>query len=297
MTTLAKSPVVFHEKDHIYELNGVILKGITSTLVKRAYPDTYKDVPEEVLAKAAEKGKIMHQLIELWDDVGIESELTELRSYKKVIHENHLDVLATEYIVSDEEYYATAIDKVMLDENGEVILVDLKHTSTIHYENVALQLSICKRFFEMQNPNIKVKGIYVLWLRDDKYRFERLNVVSDEFIDELIAVDMANSLFDVKAMYGNLPEVFADAERRIAEYEVAAKNAKSEQDMIRAGLLELMEKHNIKCWDGEYIKITRTPQGERVAIDSKRLKEEMPEVYDQYTKKTITKPSLRITLK
>lgn len=297
MKPLVTSPVIFHEREHIYELDGVVLKGITSTLVNRAYPDTYKDIPEDVLEKASEKGKIMHQLIELWDDAGIESELPELQSYKQVIQDNHLDVLATEYIVSDEQHYATAVDKVMLDEAGQVILVDLKHTYTIHYENVALQLSICKRLFERQNPDIKVADIYVLWLRGDKAKFEKLNVVSDEFIDKLIEADLADKPFDVQTMYSDLPARFANVEKQIADYERMVKQAKAEQDKLRAGLLELMEQHNVKSWEGDMVKITRVPASEKESFDSKGFKEKHPELYNEFLKKSTVKASLRITLK
>ena len=82
----------------------------------------------------------MHETIELYDELGIESDLKELANYKNVLKENNLKVLASEYIVSDNEHYATAIDKVMQDADGNIILIDLKRTSVLHTENVSLQL-------------------------------------------------------------------------------------------------------------------------------------------------------------
>lgn len=297
MIELKQSPVVFHESSHTYELDGVILNGITSTLVKRAYPDTYKDIPEEILAAAAERGSNMHRIIENYDEMGLQNDLPELQGYIRIMQENHLDVVATEYIVSDEEHYATAIDKVMLDEQGQLILVDLKNTSTIHYENVALQLSICKRLFEKQNEGLKVRDIYVLWLRDDKAKFERLNPVSDEFIDKLVEADLADAPFDVQSMYSDLPAHFHNVEKQIADYERMMKQAKAEQDKLRAGMLELMEKHNVKSWEGDMVKITRVPASERESFDSKAFKEKHPELYAEFIKKSTVKHSLKITLK
>ena len=40
----------------------------------------------------------------------------------------------------------------MTDEDGGIVLADIKTTYDKHYEKVALQLSIYKRFFERQNP-------------------------------------------------------------------------------------------------------------------------------------------------
>ena len=136
---LNTSKVRFVSETHQYFLGDKELFGITNTLIKRAYPDTYKDVPQHILEQAARNGSLMHETIELYDELGIESDLKELANYKKILKENNLKVLASEYIVSDNEHYATAIDKVMQDADGNIILIDLKRTSVLHTENVSLQ--------------------------------------------------------------------------------------------------------------------------------------------------------------
>lgn len=54
--TLNVPRVTFIEESHQYFIGKKELKGVTGTLIKKAFPDTYKNIPESVLMKAAERG-------------------------------------------------------------------------------------------------------------------------------------------------------------------------------------------------------------------------------------------------
>lgn len=294
---LNTSKVRFVSETHQYYLGDKELFGITNTLIKRAYPDTYKDIPHHILEQAARNGSLMHETIELYDELGIESDLKELSNYKKVLKENNLKVLASEYIVSDNEHYATAIDKVMQDADGNIILIDLKRTSVLHTENVSLQLSICKRFFELLNPHLKVHAIYVLRLRDNLTDFVKLEQVSDEFIDELIEADILDKQFNApQTSKENLPAEFHDMELEIARIESLLKEYKKKQEELKSGLLAVMEEHNVKSWTGKKVKITRSLPTTKSSFDSKRFAEEHPELYKQYCRESSVSGGLRITI-
>ena len=300
---LKVSPVTFNSDTHQYFLGDKELYGITSTLIKKAYPDTYRKPDrytdeewQEILANAAAKGSNMHETIELHDELGVMSDLPELHSYIRIKQENHLTVLATEYIVSDEKNYATAIDKVMMLPDGGIILVDFKRTYDLHIDNVTLQQSICKRWFEKLNPDLKVAGIYVMWLRDDKSKFISLTPWADEVLDSLIESDIKGTAFDIVKTYGDLPSVFAKVEEEVARLEVAVKAAKSRQEELRKGLYDLMEQNNVKSFTGSRVKLTRVLPTESKTFDSKAFKEDHPDLYEQYCKKAQKAGSLRITL-
>ena len=62
--TLNESKVTFIEESHQYFLGDKELKGVTGTLIKKAFPDTYKNIPEYVLMKAAERGGLIHNTFE-----------------------------------------------------------------------------------------------------------------------------------------------------------------------------------------------------------------------------------------
>lgn len=303
MIELKKSPVEFHSEDHTYRLGDKELKGITSTLVHRAYPNTYarpamytEEEWQNVLAEAAAKGSNMHETIELFDELGVVGNLPELQSYIRIKEQEQLTVLATEYVVSDEKHYATAIDKVMQKPDGGIILVDFKRTSVKHYENVALQLSICKRFFEMQNPELKVSECYLMWLRDDKSEFTPLSVWSEEALDSLIEADLKNEDFDIEKVYGSLPVEFAKVEDEIVILEAQVKAMQARQAELKDGLYSLMEKYNIKSWTGSKVKITRKLPSVQQKFDSAKLKEDDPKLYEKYVKQSKIKGGILITV-
>ena len=301
---LKQSPVLFDSETHTYSLGDKELKGITKTLVHRAFPDTYKKPEnyteeewEAVLNNAAAKGSNMHETIELYDELGVTSNLPELQSYIRIKEENKLSVLATEYVVSDEEHYATAIDKVFLTPDDEIIIVDFKRTSAKHYDNVALQLSICKRFFEMQNPDLKVAGCYLMWLRDDKSEFKKMPVWADEQLDELIKADLADESFDIEKTYGSLPQRVADIQEYLFNLESEVKAKTEELKQIKDGLCRMMLERGIKSFETDMIKMTTVTPKPRETFDTKSFQISHPDLYHKYVKIGESKPSVRITYK
>ena len=301
---LNQSPVIFKSDTHQYFLKKNELQGITQTLIKRAYPDTYKrpdiyteEQWQEILNNAAAKGSVMHETIELHDELGIESDLPELQNYKKVLAENDLEVLASEYVVSDEKHYATAIDKVLMRRSdGGIILVDFKRTFTMHIENVTVQQSICKRWFEKLNPKLKVAAIYVLWMRDDQYKFIELKPWADEALDYLIDCDINDKPFELAKIYGDLPVRFAEVEDEVARLEIDLKAAQERQKTLKQGLYDLMTNNNIKSWTGSRLKLTRVLPTTSETFDTKAFKEEHPDLYKQYVKPSQREGSLKITI-
>ena len=74
-------------------------------------------------------------------------------------------VLASEYIVTDFEHFASPIDKVV-EINNEVCLVDVKTTAALDYEYLSWQLSVYKYLFGLVNPDVKIGGLGAIWIRD-----------------------------------------------------------------------------------------------------------------------------------
>ena len=300
MIELAKSPVVFKEDTHQYFLGDKELYGITSTLIKRAFPDKYKDVDPDVLANAARKGHELHEQIEYHDNFGTmpdEHEDPRIASYEQIKLEYGLKTIANEYTVSDEERYASQIDIVMVNKDNEICLVDTKTTYTLDKLATALQLSIYKRFFERQNPTLKVAHIYVLWLPNKDTtiaELHELEVTSDEYINALIEVDKANK--HISTTYGNLPARLSEVEDEIIKIEQQMKEWKERQDTLKKGLYDLMEQANVKSFRGGKILLTRILPSTTDTLDSKRLKEEQPEIYKKYIKTTQRSGSLKITI-
>ena len=167
---LKYSRVDYDPVSHTYTLDGKQLSGITGVIKDKLFPSYYKDVPEDVLNKAAERGHRIHTAIELFDTCDIPTEdCDELKGYIEEIfsHDFIGRHMASEYVVSDNEQYASAIDKVYADGMGGVILADIKTTYKLDTDYVSWQLSVYAYFFSMLNPGIPVSGAYAIWLRRD----------------------------------------------------------------------------------------------------------------------------------
>lgn len=302
MIELKKSPVLFLEDEHRYFLGDKELRGVTSSLIHRAFPDLYKDVDPEVLAKAAAKGKELHALIEYHDNFGTaDTEHADPRvtSYEQIKRQFGLRTIANEYLVSDEQNYASSIDIVMLNADDEICLVDTKTTYNLNLQTVSLQLSIYKRFFEQQNPDLKVSHIYVLWLPNKDHsiaQFHELSLVSDDVISALIKADLADEAFDVNKLYGTLPVMLQNVEDEIVHIELLAKMYKARYDELKKGLYEVMEQNDIKSFAGSKIKLSRVLPTTTKSFDSARFKAEHPDLYEQYCKDSVRSGSLKITV-
>lgn len=79
---------------------------------------------------------------------------------------------------------------------------------------------------------------------------------------------------------------------------LAEEKIKSIQEDIKAKrelLLELMTKYDVKSIKNDLFTYTRVNESTRITVDSKKLKELYPSIYDEVKKETTVKASLRIT--
>lgn len=297
---LVKSKVRFDEEQHRYFLDGKELNGITGTLIKKAFPDTYKGIPDAVLAKAAERGSVVHQNLELFDtvcnsDINImPSVLPEIKDYNEMLISYGLHHVDSEYLVTDNENFASAIDKVLADNEGNIYLADIKTTAILHYDNVSLQLSIYAKWFEEQNPDLKVKEIVCMWFKNGQSKFQPLPRVSEEQIDELINAYLAD---DADYQYKvEVPEQFSALEQEYRLVTARMDALKIKQDDLKEQMMKMMEANkqkSIKTNIGSYSYVAATT---KKTFDTKLFKDTEPEHYEYYLKDTTTKPSLRIKL-
>ena len=297
---LVKSKVRFDEEHHRYFLGEKELSGITGTLIKKAFPDTYKGIPDAILAKAAERGSVVHQNLELFDticnsDVNImPSVLPEVKDYNEMLISYGLHHVDSEYLVTDNENFASAIDKVLADDEDNIYLADIKTTATLHYDNVSLQLSIYAKWFEEQNPDLKVKEIVCMWFKNGQSKFQPLPRVSDEQIDELInayLTDDADYQYKVE-----VPEQFSALEQEYRLITARIDAMKIVQDDLKEKIMKMMEDNkqkSIKTNIGSYSYVEATT---KKTFDTKLFKETEPDHYEHYLKEVETKPSIRIKL-
>ena len=146
---LAKSKVLFNQEQHTYTLDGKLLQGITGMIGRQLFPDEYSDVPKEVLESAAKRGSFIHETIELVDDLGISNEMQEVKGYIELKELYGLQYEVSEYLVSDNEHFASCIDKVYRESDTEFSLGDIKTTYKLDRDYIRWQkkrdTEICRK--------------------------------------------------------------------------------------------------------------------------------------------------------
>jgi len=294
---LAQSGVVFDKEHHTYHLGEKQLLGVTSTLVHRAYPHKYDGIPEERMKAAAVRGTAIHEKIEAYEADTDYSFSPELLSWVTFMEDKKMQHIASEYLVTDNERYASAIDHVLQDEEGNAILVDVKTNYEPPYDTCALQLSIYRRFFMAMNPDIKVAACVMVWLRGDKSEWKELPVWSEECLDDLFKADAEDKPFEIATTYGDLPTRVADVEAYLAQLDAEVKAKTAEMEAIKAGLCQLMLDNKVKKFTTSRLSLCLVTPKPRKSFDSKTFQKDNPELYEKYVKTSEVKPSVKIVFK
>lgn len=308
---LPECPVVFNSEHHTYHLNDKQLSGVTA-IIKWLFPDTYAGIPESVLMRAADYGTLIHSKCELFDSMGIvPSDVTiaeTVEEYHKLLVKAGLEVAYSEYLVSDNQAIASSIDKVFTDDS----LGDIKTTSQVHEANVTLQLSIYAYLYELQTGR-KANKLYLIWLPKPQYgtpmvkELQRIPSEVCQYVvecyvaggDKLSAVSALVNYLPTENIHKRVKGEIPDGVHVIVDELMMVKQQLDEltarEKELKKQVLEAMQGVGEDTWSNDLIQISRKAAYERESIDTKTLKADHPDLYEQYKK--ITKVSESLTYK
>ena len=290
---LPESPVVFEPEHHTYNLNGKLLSGVTA-IVKWLFPDTYKDIPEDVLMRAADYGTLIHSKCELADSMGIVDDPV-VEQYLRIIKEAGLQVALSEYLVSDEKNIASSIDKVFTDDS----LGDIKTTSKVHWTNVTVQLSIYAYLYELQTGR-KANKLYLIWLPKPQYgtpmvkELERIPSTVCQYVVEVYAEhgDPLNAIAalshyinpETGRVKGEIPDGMQEAVEELMMIKQRLDELTEREKELKKQVLTAMQNAGEDTWSNDLIQFSRKAAYERESIDTKALKADMPDIYAKFKK-------------
>lgn len=288
--------VVFDKECHTYKLNDKKLSGITYSI--NDYLDTpftdIESLPESVqrnIEIAKIYGSNVHDAIEdnyngLLPNLDF---INEVEDFDSILTDLGLKVIASEYIVTDGKRYASGIDNVCVGEDG-IYLTDTKTPKQFKSKYCAIQLSIYKRFFELVNPELKVKGAYVIRInRRGKpiKEAKKVKFVSDDIIDAVLYGGEDKLPCKVEELMNNLASVQAEIKRN----EEIAKE-------FKARLLEEFNAYGLDKLDNDLISITRKEAYTRESFDKEAFNKAHPDIdLGNYQKISHVKESILIKLK
>ena len=283
---LTKSQVVFNPDGHTYMLGDKELSGITSVISRQLFPDKYRGVPGHVLRKAAERGTMVHSICELVDDMGITHDSDEAQGYKVLEEDWGLRYECSEYLVSDNEGYASCIDKVYRENETDFTLGDIKTTYVLDKEYVRWQLSIYAYLFELQNPGCNAVRLIGIWLRGKNHEIVEVGRIPSEVVMDLLECDSEGRQFvnPYSISPVTLPDEYRKMERTIQEIVSQAKYWSDKKKEITDGVMKAMVKAGEYSWKGDTISFTRKKDSIRKDFDKKAFEKDYPDLYKKYLK-------------
>lgn len=267
--------VLFNENPHKYflvsdDFSTTELSGITAIIKKVICPDLYGDVDEAVLMKAAEWGTKCHKICESYDngelelknqdgikyylegkEIGVRDGACELNAYIQLCEENDLMAEASEYLVSDNEHFASCIDKVLRESKDEFSILDFKFTYSYHEEPVMWQTSFYADMLEAQNPGCKVKHLYCCHIKFYYEKDKDGNILLNEDGTAKMKQEPTIGLHELKRVP---TEYLNEAKRCFLEDEEFHNPLKREERQMEISLEDELEWEEVIRLAGEYDK-------------------------------------------
>lgn len=289
--------IEFREDTHEYFLDGRKLISVTQLMRKHGLAPSYDAVPSEVLRAKAERGTLIHKEIEDYikrKEFGFTSELEAFVDY---IKKHDVTPLASEFIVYN-DLVAGTVDMLSEDCLFDLIISDFKTTATLHKEAVSWQLSIYAYLHGNATGNWATKAKAYHFQTDGTLKVVDIPLKPMVEVERLLECERNGEIYtqEVAVSETALAEL-VEVESLIKSIEEQKKVAEAQAQELRAALMQAMEQNGVTSFENENIKVTYVAATTRTAIDSAKLKKELPEIAEQYTKKSNVKASLRITLK
>ena len=305
---LKQCSVIFNEEDHSYFLpeRNIYLSGITGMLERQLFPDTYKGVDENILLQSANYGRTVHESIEDFDMNWSNDGTQEVADYISLISEQGLVHETSEYLITDNENYASMIDKVYRVDDTTFDIGDIKTYGIMtseKREKARWQLSIYAYLFELQNKKAKVRRIFILHIRNKQKKdgsfdhisdFIELKRIPSEIVKELLLADSMGEQFNNPYA---IPEDIKSQESIIRNLIQVKTDAETKLNSIKARILSLMEANDVKSWATDTMRITRKLPTTRNSFSLADFKEAHSDIdIEPYMRTSQVAGSLTITI-
>jgi len=134
----------FDPESYQYLVDGKPVLSV-SQICKLENPEMYQGVDQVTLKRAADKGQGLHEEIENYEKLGIESQSLEFKNYLRIKSRLGFKKEMTESIVLikiDHHVVCAGRFDLLATIQNEHLLIDFKRTREIHKKYVTLQLNL-----------------------------------------------------------------------------------------------------------------------------------------------------------
>lgn len=299
--------VKFNPDNHTYTTeDGRILISVTQLLRKHGITPDFSKVPKEILEAKASRGTMIHKEIEDYISKGEIGFTEEFRYFLEHIFPMFKFIIAETLVYTDQ--YAGTSDIIGVDYNNALWIIDTK-TGQVHKEGVRWQDSLYKKaLLEMLAKGLITIDfdstlpihIAVFDAKEEGSKLEELDEIPAEEVEKLLKCEAEDTPFTANALVSidqHLIEEARELEAAITALESHKKTLDEKYKAIKQQLQEAMHNSGVKNFTTDKISITLKASYQKTTVDSKRLQEKFPEVYEACCKKSTVGESILITLK
>lgn len=296
--------VIFNEENHTYTLGDKTLISVTQLLKKHGLSTDYSGVDAEILERAAHKGSAVHKEIEEYiksGDVGFTSELSD---YIELAKDLHFEADESEFVLpfqdipddeTDKYICAGTADLIGTCNGKEATIIDIKTTQKVDMRSCAWQLSLYERL-----SSAVFSKMYVFHLGKKSKAIPIKRIPATE-IDRLLECERNGEIYHEPGLVitGDLIACAEAAERELKLAEAEAKAAKATAEKYRQQLYEAMGKQGVSSWEtaDKSMLVTRIEPSTKTTIDSEKLRADLPEIAEKYSKTSNVKGYVKITVR
>lgn len=291
------SHVNFDSEAHVYSMGSRCFISVTSLIKKYIQPNKYSGVDPVLLSNKAEYGKMVHAAIEEYhmglpvgtdnEDVNAYIRFAQMTGFGKT-------VVASEYIVSDEESVAGTTDQVTQINEHMFGLWDVKTTAEVDKEYCSWQLSIYSYLFEKQNPGDKVVELGIHHLKNGKHEPVHLDRIPDEVVESLIEAERSGAETwsnPLKKSYEEVDDIVArikELDTDMIDYLAALKPMQDEKKKLEEKLAAISQDKQQKVFEGVYGTVTVRADSIKKTFSQELFKANLDEAICKYMPKGST---------
>lgn len=302
--TVAFDPFLHEYTD---EETKVVFISVTQLLQKHGISPDYGHVDKVLLEQAAERGTLVHSHFEtsINSNGQDDSNNPVVRKFLDEIYPRFTDWKSETMVFIDGVAnrgvdLAGTIDLICKSRTGRWMIGDIKTTSTLHRETVAWQLTLYRMMWcYLNHVSVSDVDLFCLHIKDGDVIWHDVTPIAQSEIDMLMECEADDIPYCRSRELDSL-----DVDNRILAYERKLVELNREVERIKA--LEeqaknqiystLMEK-GVTTLDTPNLHISVIAPTTSTTIDSKKLKAEMPEIYDKYSKQSQRKGYIKIEVK
>ena len=290
--------ITFDSVNHKYYKDGD-LKPSVGEIVNYYLNIDLSNIPAEILTKAQDRGTDIHLMVD---------KILSGEDFETIYSKEYKDF---EYLRKKHKIKANSIEGIVyawtpqgdycgtydLYDSKSKILYDIKTSYEKHIEEWTLKTNLYR--YALEQNKSQVKEIKIIYLPSDKSQ-NKAEVFNLEIIPDSKVEEVVRAYYRQERPTKEIVELKCLPQERIKQLALAfetIKRIQTEIDNIKIAIKEEMESRNILNVQTPEFNIAVRKAHTKKMFDSKKFKEDFPDIYEKYTRNIEAKSSINIEWK